>query len=168
MLDVLHAAEKDLPELLASSEGWRTFKLDRHAPFIDRMLREHRGGKLFLHRIHPCAEGVAPYHPHPWPSAMRILEGTYEMAVGYGAGERAPPIAARLIASAPFEYELTDAFAWHSVRAIGAPAMTVMVTGPRWDRPSPREDQRDDKPLSPLSEAEVAAMLAYYRRCYPR
>lgn len=171
MLDALHAAEEELPRLLASSEGWRSFKLDHHLPLVDRMLREHRGGKLYLHRIHPCADGVAPYHRHPWPSAMRILEGTYELAVGYGPSEQAPPVAARVIAGGSFEYEMTDPDAWHSVRPIGAPVMTVMVTGPRWDRPSPRNHPPSplhDEPLASLSEAEVATMLEYYRRCYPR
>jgi hypothetical protein len=171
MLDILHAAEKDLPRLLASAEGWRSYKLDDHLPFVDRMLREYRDGKLYLHRIHACAAGVALYHPHPWPSAMRILEGTYEMVLGHGAGDRAPPpVAARLIASGAFEYEMTDPNAWHSVRPIGAPAMTVMVTGPRWDRPPSQSDRlptlREDKPPSPLSAAELVAMLEYYRRRY--
>jgi hypothetical protein len=171
MLDVLHAAEKELPYLLASRDGWRSYKLDHHPPFIDRMLRTHGGGKLYLHRIHPCAVGTAPYHQHPWPSAIRILEGTYELALGHGSSERAPPIAARLIACAPFEYEMTDPDAWHSVRPIGSAVMTVMLTGPRWTRPS-RGDAAplaslNDKPLSPLPDAEVEAMLSYFRRHYP-
>ena len=101
---------------------------------------------------------------------MRILEGTYELTVGCGTDEAAPPIAARLIVSGPFEYEMTDAHAWHAVRSIGTPAMTVMVTGPRWERGSPRTDPplppHKDEPLAPLSEAEMEKMLAYYRQRY--
>ena len=136
----------------------------------ERRLSQYRDGKLCLHRIHACEPGVAPYHPHPWPSAMRILEGTYELTVGCSAGERAPPVAARMIASSAFDYEMIDVYAWHSVRPIGAPAMTVMVTGPRWERGASREDQtlspRNGEPLAPLSDAEMEEMLDYYRRRY--
>jgi hypothetical protein len=163
MLDLLHAAERELPALLATALGWRSYRIDYHPPFVDRVMREWRDGKLYLHRIHPCAPEEALFHPHPWPSAMRVLEGTYEMTVGHGAGEAAPPIAARLIVSGGMEYEMTDRDGWHAVRPIGGPAMTVMVVGPRWDRLSPHSS----KPLLPLSDAEVEAMLAYYRRCYP-
>ena len=45
-----------------------------------------RDCRIYLHRIYPCAPGEALFHPHLWPSAMRILSGEYEMAVGYGAG----------------------------------------------------------------------------------
>ncbi len=172
MLELLHAAENDLPRLLVSSDGWRSYRLDQHPPLIDRMLREYRDGKLYLHRIHACAAGAASYHCHPWPSAMRLVEGTYELVLGYGAGERPPEAAARLIVNSGFEYEMVSPNAWHSVRAIGCPAMTIMVTGPRWNRSSARDSQpvtaSDDKPIAPLSEAEIETMLEYYRQRYPR
>jgi hypothetical protein len=55
MLDLLHAAEQNLPRLLASPEGWRGFKLDRHPPFNDRLLRDaHPRGHV------SCRWGSAP------------------------------------------------------------------------------------------------------------
>jgi hypothetical protein len=169
VLELLHAAERDLPDLLASPEGWRAYKLERDPPFMERMLRSYRDGKLYLHRIHPCASNAASYHPHPWPSAMRLVEGTYELSLGHGAGKHPPEVAARLIVNQGFEYEMIAPDAWHSVRPIGAPAMTVMVTGPCWNRPS-RDDNpavfSNDAPIAPLSEAEIAMMLTYYRRQY--
>jgi len=57
---------------------------------------------------------------------------------------------------------MTDPNAWHSVRAIGGPAMTIMVTGPHWTRSVDRVP--DDEPIPPLSEAEITAMLGYYRQ----
>jgi hypothetical protein len=159
MLDLLHAAERDLPELLASSDGWRSFKLEHHPPVVERMLRSYRDGKLFLHRIHPSDAAIR--HPHPWPSALRLVDGRYELELGCGA-----TVAARLIATAPFEYEMIDADAWHAVRPIGAPALTIMVTGPRWQ--PLRKPLHDDPSLAPLTDAEAAAMLADLRRHYPR
>ncbi len=161
MLDILHAAERDLPHLLAAP--WNSLKIDYHAPFVDRLWRQWGEYRVYLHRIHPCAAADALFHPHPWPSAMRIHTGTYELGVGYGAGETPPPIAARMVATGGMAYEMTDPDAWHHVRPLGGTALTVMVTGKPWSRPTPRSQQ----PLSPLSPGEIAEMLDAYRAFYP-
>jgi len=163
MLDVLRAAERDLPELLRDAAGWNSVFIDYHPPIVERMWRRWGDYRLSLHRIHPCGPGEALFHPHPWPSAMRILSGEYEMAVGYGKGETPPPVAALMIAAGDFCYEMTDPDAWHYVRPLGGPALTLMVTGKPWDRPSPKSD----KPLRPLTEAEKAVILQFFRQRYP-
>jgi hypothetical protein len=93
---------------------------------------------------------------------MRILSGEYEMAVGYGPGEEPPPVAALLIASGDFRYEMTHPDAWHYVRPIGGPALTLMVTGKPWERWSPRSD----KPLVPLNVEQIASILEFFRHHY--
>jgi hypothetical protein len=110
----------------------------------------------------PCEPGEALFHPHPWPSAMRILEGTYEMAVGHGAGSTAPPIAARIIASGDFRYEMTDPDAWHYVRPIGRPSLSIMVTGKPWPRVSPGAGE----PLQPLDDARRGVLFDWFRARY--
>jgi hypothetical protein len=169
MLNLLHEAEKELPALLVD-DGWQSLKVDYHPPFVDRLWRDWRGCRLTLHRIHPCAPGDALFHPHPWPSAMRIHQGTYEMGVGWGRGQETPPLAARIVASVTangsMEYEMTDPDAWHYVRPIGGPAMTVMLSGPPWPRWSPRPES--NRPLGPLAPEERAELLEYFRQLYPR
>src|SRR5918993_824089 len=118
MLDVLARLEAELPAMLADEASWQTLDIDYHPPRVERLWRPWDDYRVSLHRIHPCGPSDALFHPHPWPSAMRILEGTYEMAVGYGKGESVPPIAARMIASGDFRYEMTDSDAWHYVRPI--------------------------------------------------
>jgi hypothetical protein len=165
MLNVLHDIERSLPALLASRDGWESLDIDYHPPRVERLYRTIGEYRLYLHVIHPCAPEDALFHPHPWPSAMRVLgvpEGRYEMGVGYGAGDVAPPIAARMIASGEMEYEMTDRDAWHYVRAIGEPAITIMVTGRPWGRAAPRSE----RPLSPLAPARVDELLEVFRRRY--
>lgn len=163
MLDVLQRVERELPALLADSAGWVGLYIDYHPPTVERLWRRWGEYRISLHRIHPCPPGAALFHPHPWPSAMRILAGEYEMAVGYGKGEEEPPIAARMIASGEFAYEMTDPDAWHYVRPIGGPTWSVMVTGKPWDRPAPRAD----RPLGELSEQQREEILEFFRRRYP-
>jgi hypothetical protein len=162
MLDVLEQVERALPGLLADGKSWTGLFIDYHPPTVERLWRRWGDYRISLHRIHPCAAGEALFHPHPWPSAMRILSGEYEMAVGHGKGEEEPPIAARLIASGQFCYEMTDPDAWHYVRPIGGPSWSLMVTGKPWGRPAPRAD----KPLRPLTSEQREEILEFFRQHY--
>lgn len=163
MLHLLEALERELPEMIRDRAGWHSLDIDYHPPFVERLWRTWGECRVSLHRIHPCQAGQALFHPHKWPSAMRILQGEYEMAVGHGKGPEAPPVAARIIASGEFRYEMTDPDAWHFVRPIGVPAMTVMLTGQPWTREAPRAD----RPLRPLDDARAAELFAFFEAAYP-
>jgi hypothetical protein len=163
MLNDLHEIERVLPQLLASSEGWKSLDVDYEPPRVERVYRAVGPHRVSLHVLHPCAPGRALFHPHPWPSAMRVLSGVYEMAVGAGSGDEAPPVALMLVARGPLEYEMTDPDGWHSVRPIGGPALSVMITGTPWSRWSPKSEA----PLGPLPTERVAEILAMFRAHYP-
>jgi hypothetical protein len=166
MLDVLARLEAELPALLADEASWHSLDINYHPPFVERLWRGWGAYRVSLHRIMPCEPSDALFHPHPWPSAMRILDGTYEMAVGYGAGSQPPPIASRIVAvpgqGGDVRYEMTDPDAWHYVRPIGGPAMTIMVTGTPWRRESPSARE----PLQPLDAARRAELFAWWRGRY--
>ncbi len=163
MLDILAAVEKELPRLLADEADWKSLLVDYHPPTVERLWRQWDGCRVYLHRILPCEPGAALFHPHPWPSAMRILDGEYAMAVGYGKGMEPLPVAALLIVRGDFRYTMTDPDAWHYVRPIGRPSQSVMVTGKPWDRPS----HHATKPLFPLTEEQQRELLALFRVHYP-
>jgi hypothetical protein len=163
MLDVLTRLEAALPTLLVEAT-WHSLDINYHPPFVERLWIPWGEYRVLLHRIHTCSPAEALFHPHPWPSAMRILDGSYEMAVGYGAGSKVPPIAARIIASGDFRYEMTDPDAWHYVRPLGGPAKTIMVTGKPWKRESPNAAE----PLKPLDPRRFDELLGWFRARYPR
>ncbi len=77
------------------------------------------------------------------------------MAFGVGPGLEPAPIAGRLVAVAPLDYEMGDPDAWHAVRPLDGPALTVMVAGAPWARPAPRADC----PLRPLADDRVDGLL---------
>ena len=160
MLDLLDIALAELPSLLASSEGWSGMRIDYHPPFVDRAWRPWRDGRLSIHRIHPCAPADALFHPHPWPSAMRILAGRYAMNLGYGAGIVPPPVAARVIVTAGTSYEMTDRDAWHDVRPLDGPVLTIMLSGTPWQRAMPVEPVVPQRALTPDG---LAALLSETR-----
>lgn len=163
MLEVLARVELELPALLLAEAGWSGLFIDYHPPTVERLWRPWGDYRVSLHRILPCAREAALFHPHPWPSAMRIIEGEYEMAVGYGPGDEPPPIAARMIVRGEFRYEMTHPDAWHYVRPIGGPTWSLMVTGKPWSRQAPRSD----KPLVDLTPEQRKGLLAFFRSRYP-
>ena len=162
MIDLLHKAELALPTLLRDESKWKSVFVDYHPPFVERLWCEWFESRIYLHRIHTCEAGEALFHPHPWPSAMKVLEGSYEMAIGYGKGETEPPIAARLMLGAGSEYEMTDPDGWHYVRPLSVPSISLMVTGKPWARILPKSD----KPLSELAPEKRREILEFFRSIY--
>ncbi len=163
MLAVLQRAEAALPRLLQNESLWQSLYIDYHPPTVERLWCPWEEYRLSLHRIHPCGPDEALFHTHPWPSAMRILSGEYEMAVGYGKGNDPPPVASRIICGGDVRYEMIDPDSWHYVRPLGGVAMTLMVTGKPWSRSSPKSDA----PLRPLTDAQKAALFQFFRSRYP-
>jgi hypothetical protein len=163
MLDVLYAVEKELPHLLHDVTGWKSLYIDYHPPTVERLWRQWGEYRIQLHRIHPCSREEVLFHPHPWPSAMRVLSGEYEMAVGYALNETPPPIAARMIARGDFLYEMTDPGAWHYVRPLNAPTLSLMVTGRPWNPTAPKSHPE----LRPLTAEQIAPLLQFFRARYP-
>jgi hypothetical protein len=137
MIELLKKIEQEqLMDLLDNPEVWKGLIVDYHKPTVYRcwtQLGEHR---LSLHIIDGCEEGESLYHPHPWPSAMRVVSGSgpYEMGVGFGPGLEPPPIACRLILSPGDYYEMLDINGWHYVRPLGTFSASLMLSGKPWDR----------------------------------
>lgn len=159
MLSTLESAFARLPDWLDHPAGWCSLDVDYHPPRVERLFRAFGAGRLYLHRVHPCDDDNPLFHPHPWPCAIRVLKGRYAMQTGYGTGDRPPPRSVSLRAEAPFVYAMEDRNAWHAVRAVEAPVLSVMVTGAPWDRWSPRPD-RDLRTLTPEA---TDGLLAVFR-----
>ncbi len=174
MLAVLTRAERALGSanavgLLNDTAGWNTLDVDYEPPRVERLWREFEDGRLYLHRIHPCEKAL--YHPHPWPSAVKIITGSYEMGIGYHVwGGRpatwmrvptsneivgAPPYASLQVLTAGCTYEMIRPGGWHYVRPLGGTSYSIMVTGPKWDGLwSPKANHKLN-PLSSVAKEEI-------------
>jgi len=163
MLELLEKAEVELPSLLENEESWNSLLVDYHPPIVERVWRQWEENRVFLHRIHPCESNEALFHTHSWPSAMRIVSGEYEMAVGFGDGEHKPPIASTIILPAGSAYEMTHPDAWHYVRPLYVPSLSLMTAGKPWNRNSPKSD----KPLHSLADNKKLEIINLFRNEYP-
>jgi hypothetical protein len=158
MFDVLREVEAALPELLGRRD-WNSLRVTYEPPEVERVWRAWGEHRILLHCIHPCEPGRPLFHPHPWPSIVRVLEGRYEMGVGYGAGVEPPPVAMTMIAGAGTVYAMTDRDSWHYVRPLDRPSYSLMVTGKPWARDMPRADH---PPQPRLERERVEALLRLF------
>lgn len=162
MLTALFEVESALPMLLLDEDRWQSLDVNYEHPRVERLWTQVGTWRVNLHRIHPCARAL--FHPHPWPSAVLVVSGKYEMGVGYGAGGEPPPEAVRLILTAGARYEMVDPDGWHSVRPLHESSLSLMVTGEPWRRQSPGKGVAHE----PLPKKVKLDFLAQFHARYPR
>lgn len=160
MLEQLKEVEAQMPELLQNAE-WNSLYIDYEKPHVERLWIQLGENRLYLHRILPCEEPQALFHPHPWPSAIKLLKGSYEMGVGYTETNEAPPVAAKIVLRAGASYEMTDINGWHYVRPTEE-VLSIMLTGPKWDRWSFKSNYS----LRPLTAEEQDRLKGYFIEHY--
>lgn len=131
MLKLLEEFEVLLPGLLKDETNWNSLLIDYETPNVYRLWRqmddEHR---LMLHRIMPCDN--AYLHQHPWPSAIHVLDGSYEMRVGTFDKVSGIIMASTIVLAPGSKYEMLDHAGMHSVKPIGMPSHSIMVIGKPW------------------------------------
>lgn len=159
--ELLSRAEQQLPALVADSSRWHSVYVNYEKPYVERLWTElDADHRLFLHVVEPCAEGESLYHPHPWPSIVKVLPGAgYEHGVGYDlTGSGAPPVGMVQTFSGGVTYEMSDPRTWHYVRPLTSASLSIMITGRPFVDP-PVGYRRPAGLLSPLSEQRRMSLL---------
>ena len=166
-IERLQDLEKNsLHHLLQDKSIWKSLDIIYHPPHVERLWCQLGDHRLYLHFVYPCDRDHCLFHPHPWPSVIHILEGEYEMGMGFSSDITAPDIFATILSQGSTYYEMTHPDGWHYVRPCTRVTSSVMLTGPPWDRPLPAPEGAQRNP--PLSEERVLAMLHYFKRKFPR
>ena len=176
MLNALHNVIKELPRLLVDGE-WRSVHVTYHPPRVERLWVQHGECRLFLHRIYPCKEGEALFHPHPWPSAVRIVDGgAYEMGISGeylsedyehpGMGPAWTSQHAKVVLHPGCEYEMTERHGWHYVRPIDRVSDSIMITGPLYE-PRVQMPSPPAKKQEALSPERLEELFAVWKARFP-
>lgn len=164
MIDKLQQIEeKKILELLAKPELWETKLVNYFPPTVERCWVQLGNYRLLLHFIHPCKSEEALFHTHRWPSAMHVLNGKYEMGLGFGPGNTPPPKMATIFFDNGGYYDMTHVDGWHYVRPTETVCATVMLTGKLWER---EETATDFGKLGPLTNERKLVMLEWFAKWY--
>lgn len=166
-IETLMSIEKELSSILRDETRiWHSLDITYLPPRVKRVWTQYSDKiRLFLHKIYPASTSEAFYHPHPWFSAMKIVQGSYQMGLGCDDGSLSPPVLSTQIFNQGSYYDMTDPKAWHYVAASDI-VYTIMITGPLFDPPvkmpqTPKEIQ------STLSECDKNEILALFKSKYP-
>ena len=164
MIDKLKQIEdKLLIDLLAKPAEWHTLLVNYHPPIVERLWAQIGNYRILLHFIHKCEVKDALFHPHPWPSAMHVINGKYEMGLGFGPGIIEPPVMCTLLLeNGGAYYDMTHIDGWHYVRPVEGVCATVMLIGKPWER---EQLEVSEKP-KPFSEDRKLIMLRFFSDYY--
>jgi len=162
ILNKLFDIENKLPELLQKESSWNSILIDYHPPIVERLYLQMDDIRINLHLLHPYNDNEALFHPHPWPSAMRILSGKYEMGIGFSEDEAIPSLAAKLILPRNTAYEMSSPGGWHYVRPLRESAYSLMISGRPWERSKIKVKRSFCK----LSKAKKTVILDFFKGVY--
>jgi len=155
--------DKIIPGLLQDPNNWKSLMIDYHPPIVERLWAQVGNYRVLLHWIHKCEAKDALFHPHPWPSAMHVISGKYEMGLGYGSGLEEPPkMCTILMENGGSYYDMTHVDGWHYVRPVDGICVTTMLIGPKWER----EEIKSTEPLKPMPNERKMVMLEFFRTYY--
>lgn len=128
----------EINHLLSCDGIWESLDIDYIPPKVERIWTQYNSEyRLMIHKIYPCEEKDALFHPHPWKSAVRVLpigNGTYKHNIGTLSEDGLPEILCTTeVTGGGMYYEMLDKFSCHSVIPINEPIYTIMLIGkPIW------------------------------------
>jgi hypothetical protein len=169
MLDELdQSLRSSLPSLLTQPAKWDSLIVNRRKPHTYRVFTTLENGlRLCLHRFNPCDTHEAFRHPHPWPGAFIVLDGSYIMETWLARDreDKNPQPVAKNIMRKWSAYEITNPMTWHSVVPLET-TYTIMVNG----EPFPPEIAHTEvrrtggKDLDKMPEADLLDHLSLFRQ----
>jgi hypothetical protein len=124
----------DLPNLLKDKNKWKSLNICMFEPVIHRIyINLDNGCSLFLHRIFPCLNSQPLMHSHSWPFVVHVIEGGYNMSIGFSTVRDSPPQPIFKSTVKPGDtYEMLSPDIWHTTHAINTDSYSIMLVGPRW------------------------------------
>ena len=128
MLKTLDEILVKLPSML-DEDRWDSLIVNRRKPATYRVFTQENNIRICLHKFDTCNLDESFEHPHPWPGAFCILEGSYEMKIGKSLTRYSPPDeVATFVLNKGSKYSITSPLTWHSVTPLEI-TYTVMVNG---------------------------------------
>jgi hypothetical protein len=130
---LLRIRKNDMLGMIAEGqEAWNSLDVDYEPPRVERLWRQLGEDRLYMHCIHPCEKALL--HPHQWPSSILIVRGEQEMVVampspGSLSTDDAVVVSTFLLREGS-GYEMLNQLAMHSVRPVGGPSLSLMLTAP--------------------------------------
>lgn len=170
-----------LPELLQRRDLMKSLKVLHDEPEVWRIWWQLGEVRIMFHKIMPAMPDQAFFHPHPWPSKVRILKGHYINTIGIYNGpkkdvekllpEELDDFGKKLV---PMEiqigessmYSMLDVRQFHKVVS-GNPVYSLMIIGLPYFAGATKQFSRQPVVQNPpLTEEEQNEIIAVVKQHY--
>jgi hypothetical protein len=139
---------------------WSSLLIEKYPPVIHRLsLKLSITRTLVLHRLFKCQNTHAYMHSHSWPFAIKVIEGGYEMGVGFSSRRNVTPsVTYTTYVGAGNSYEMCSSDVWHYTKILEPvqESYSIMLIGPRQ---RPRYAQNN----FPLNVEQRAAIFTFFK-----
>lgn len=131
MIRELNSILEYLPNLI-KLQSWNTLLINKHPPIIHRCsLQIAPDRTLLLHKVFHTNEQPL-MHSHSWDLACKVLQGEYEMGVGFSSDRNIiPPSIYKTIVKFGDIYEMTSSDIWHYTKPLTPYSYSVILIGER-------------------------------------
>jgi len=166
---MIELLKKMLPEIhlsLVSNDDWDSLIINRRKPWTYRVFRQFGDYRVCLHAFDACDVHEAFLHPHPWPGAFLVLEGSYIQKLGFSQTkdkDSVPDMFYRELLSAGSCYEILDQRIWHSVQPLTR-CYTIMLNGKPWDEPHQAVKTTKGKDLEKMLPYDLNEHKRHFQR----
>jgi hypothetical protein len=155
-----------LPQMLEQPLLWDSLIINKRKPHTYRVFTRIGDIRICLHHFEQCTPDESFIHPHSWPMAVLVLEGSYQMNLGTSDDKETFPktMGSSVVIQAGSRYEITDPLTWHSVTPTNNTGVwTVMVNGPNFAQPHKRVRTTQGKDLLKMTATELQVFLNTFK-----
>lgn len=139
--------------------GWGSLVINRRKPHTTRLFKQFDELRVCLHRFEACTDEEAFAHPHPWPGAFLLLDGSYIQTIGYSFSTIAEPDFLFKEKVVPGScYEIINPLTWHKIQPTQT-THTIMINGPPFEQQHSEVKTTAGKDLDTLSKQETLFLL---------
>lgn len=164
MIEVFPTLMREVIPFFDKPEEWDSLIINKRKPHTYRIFRQFGEYRVCLHRFEPCSDEDCFAHPHPWPGAFLLLQGTYIHTVGYSPTlDSDPTFFYREIVRPNTMYEIVHRNTWHKVQPVTT-TWTIMINGKPWEEQHSSTRTTKGKDLEKMPEDELIAHLQKFKR----
>jgi hypothetical protein len=142
-------------DLICDPSIWKSVDITGKLPHIERLWCQLGKYKLSLDFIHPCKREEALLKIQLCPSSTHVIEGQYEMGIGFG--NESPKIYTTILTSGGMYYEVSNKDCWQYIRPISV-CSSVTLHGESWGEETDEQDT-----FAYLHNDRVYTMLEYFK-----
>ena len=147
--------DKLILELLSQSDIWNFIVIDEQKPIIEKVYTKINKHTISLQFIHVCEKNLIDIKLNEAPSAIHILQGSYEISFdNNGIGI--------LVPQGNIYFDMTSKDITYRARSLKSASSFVMISNEPWEL----EEKKEETEKNPTNYSRKMIVLEYFLNYY--